>query len=169
MLKLSVASPCTEKWESMRGDDRKRHCDRCGLDVHDVKELSEAQVTALFSTGGRVCGRIFQRADGTVLTRDCPVGLARVRRNFVVAVTASLALLVGAFAVRPASGLAAPSSAGGWSAFTARLAVDRANAETWLRGTRTFGPLIEWLDPAPLRAMAGDMVMVAPGAGSTGP
>jgi hypothetical protein len=41
------------------------------------------------------------------------------------------------------------------------LAVTREHAETWLRGTRTFGPLIEWLDPLP-PVMAGKMALRSP-------
>ncbi|HVR40948.1 MAG TPA: carboxypeptidase-like regulatory domain-containing protein, partial [Thermoanaerobaculia bacterium] len=35
----------------------------------------------LVRTEGRVCARLYRRADGTVLTRDCPTGLRALRRR----------------------------------------------------------------------------------------
>ncbi|MEW5738281.1 MAG: hypothetical protein AB1938_05110 [Myxococcota bacterium] len=159
-LKLVVASPCSEKWESMTGDERVRHCAKCQMNVFNVKELTEAEVIALLRTKtGRVCGRIYRRRDGTVLTKDCPVGLARVRRQVALAVATVLALVLGVFAWRSrapacATDLAEPT-------FGARL---RAKAEAWeasLRVTRTFGPLIEWIDPRPV-AIAGEIALPPP-------
>ena len=37
-----------------------------------------------------------RRADGTILTQDCPVGIAAVRRRMALAVAAWLTLLIGA-------------------------------------------------------------------------
>ncbi len=53
----------------------------------------------LRSREGRLCVRYFQRADGKVLTRDCPKGLmvARMKLARVVALTAGLVL--GSFGV----------------------------------------------------------------------
>jgi len=80
---LRVASPCTASWEQMTGDDRVRHCAECNLDVYNFSALTPAEIEQLLaaSKGQRLCGRLYRRADGTVLTRDCPVGFrARVRR-----------------------------------------------------------------------------------------
>jgi hypothetical protein len=38
-------------------------------------------VDLLRATEGRICARIYQRSDGTVLTADCPVGLRLVARR----------------------------------------------------------------------------------------
>ncbi|MCC6335148.1 MAG: hypothetical protein IT380_14310 [Myxococcales bacterium] len=163
-LKLLVASPCSEKWESMTGDERVRHCAKCRMNVFNVKQLTEAEVVAMLrAKTGRVCGRIFQRRDGTVLTRDCPEGLARVRRQVVLAATAVLALLLGALAWRSrspacATDLAAPTLAG-------RLRAKAEALEASLRATRTLGPLIEWIDPRPV-ALAGEIALPPPPAPS---
>ena len=82
---LRAASPCSARWEDMAGDDRVRHCAACDLDVFNVAGLTREEAATLIrerlvEPGGRVCVRLTRRADGTVLTRDCPVGLARVRR-----------------------------------------------------------------------------------------
>lgn len=79
---LALASPCEEPWDAMRGDDKKRFCERCSLHVHNLTAMSSGEVSALLEgTQGRLCVRFFRRADGTVLTQDCPVGLRRARRR----------------------------------------------------------------------------------------
>jgi hypothetical protein len=67
----------------MAGDDRVRHCAQCNLDVYNFSEMTCGEITRLVaaSKGQRLCGRLYRREDGTVLTRNCPVGLrARIRR-----------------------------------------------------------------------------------------
>ena len=79
---LRIASPCTVSWDSMAGDDRVRHCGQCRLNVYNLSAMSRGEAEAMVAgREGRLCVRFFRRADGTVLTRDCPVGLAAVRRR----------------------------------------------------------------------------------------
>ncbi|WP_301002384.1 hypothetical protein [Capsulimonas corticalis] len=53
---------------------------------------------------GRLCVRFYQRKDGTMITRDCPVGVRIARRRFVAALSwaASLAVASITGALRPA-------------------------------------------------------------------
>lgn len=80
----------------MVGDDRVRHCGQCNLDVYDARNLSLVElrelVTRSTNTRGRLCMRLHRRADGTVLTRDCPVGV----RRFYARLSGLAALLLGA-------------------------------------------------------------------------
>jgi Carboxypeptidase regulatory-like domain len=80
---LRIASPCSVGWESMSGDERKRFCSLCQLHVYNISEMTGDEVRELVTSAeGRICARLFRRADGTVLTRDCPVGLAaKIRRR----------------------------------------------------------------------------------------
>lgn len=79
---IRVASPCSADWEQMQGDDRVRHCDACNLNVYNLAAFTEAEIrTLVASRKGRLCGRIYQRRDGTVLTQNCPVGLQAVTRR----------------------------------------------------------------------------------------
>jgi hypothetical protein len=99
LQQISIASPCQEPWDAMRGDDRVRHCERCQLNVYNFAEMTRDEVSSLLdSTNGRLCGRIFRRHDGTILLRDCPVGLAALRRKVVrfAAVAAALFLSTAA-------------------------------------------------------------------------
>jgi hypothetical protein len=53
----------------------------------------EASTLLAAAANGRVCVRFFRRADGRVLTQDCPVGLrAKLRWAWARAVAATLSL-----------------------------------------------------------------------------
>jgi hypothetical protein len=97
---LRVASPCTADWEKMTGDDRVRYCDQCKLSVYNFSEMSASEIEQLLrKSTGRVCGRLYQRYDGTTLTKDCPVGFrTRVRQVSRVAGAVLAAMMSAAFA-----------------------------------------------------------------------
>jgi hypothetical protein len=60
----------------MDGDDRVRFCDECELNVYNLVSMTEAEALELIAESeGRPCVRMYQREDGTVITRDCPVGM----------------------------------------------------------------------------------------------
>ncbi len=92
---IQIASPCTANWEEMKGDERTRHCGQCKLDVFNISAMTRDEATAfLAERTGRTCVRMFKRADGTVITRDCPVGLAALRARFVRLTLATVALFL---------------------------------------------------------------------------
>src|SRR5215204_5045090 len=94
---VKVASPCHASWDEMSGDDRARFCGRCGKHVYNLSGMSRTEAEALVNQAeGRTCVRFFRRSDGTVLTQDCPVGLAAVRRQ-VWLLGAAAAVFVIAF------------------------------------------------------------------------
>ncbi|MBL8755328.1 MAG: hypothetical protein JNK15_18660 [Planctomycetes bacterium] len=104
--RIAVASPCSTDWNAMVGDERRRFCASCRLHVHDLSAMTTAEAEALLRAagGGRLCVRFFRRADGRVLTRDCPVGLrARVRRAWARAAALWCALWTGTAACSPSS------------------------------------------------------------------
>ena len=113
--RITIASPCSADWNTMSGDDRRRFCAACKLHVHDLGAMTKAEAEALLQqpTNGRVCVRLFRRADGTVLTRDCPVGLRlRLRRAFARALALGVALCTGlASCVRATTGSPAAPTA----------------------------------------------------------
>jgi hypothetical protein len=66
----------------MAGDERVRHCTLCDLNVYNFAAMTRDEVRELLMrTEGRVCARLYRRADGTLLTRDCPTGLRALRRR----------------------------------------------------------------------------------------
>lgn len=92
---IRIASPCPVSWEQMPGDNRVRFCGECQLNVYDLGELSRTEAEELLSTTeGRLCGRLYRRTDGTLITKDCPVGLRAARRRVVRVATAAFATLV---------------------------------------------------------------------------
>ncbi len=98
---IRIASPCPAAWASMSGDDRVRFCSSCSKHVYDISEMTEKDAFELINrTEGEICGRISRRRDGTVLTKDCPVGVKAVarrrKRSFVAASLASVLLATGA-------------------------------------------------------------------------
>jgi hypothetical protein len=112
----------------MPGDDRRRFCGDCGLHVHNFAAMTAEEAEAFLRDHlpkGRVCGVLYRRADGTVLTRDCPVGVARWRR----AAAWSLAKM-------------------GAAAAFVLCAATLARPEQRLRTLQPFRSVCEWLNPS---------------------
>jgi hypothetical protein len=128
---LDVASPCSADWESMTGDDCVRHCASCDLNVYNLSAMTADEAAELVSSKeGRLCARFYRRADGTVLTQDCPVGLRLLRakaRRTAHRIGAATAFL-----------LCAGLGAGAREGRTARLA-----------SIPPFSLIRQWLSPVP--------------------
>lgn len=97
LAKVNVASPCTTRWDAMDGDDKARFCGQCEKHVYNLSAMTSDEAAALIrNTEGRLCVRYYRRADGTMLTADCPVGAnakrARTTRNIVALAGAGAAL-----------------------------------------------------------------------------
>ena len=95
---IKIASPCPANWDEMYGDGRKRFCGDCKLNVYNLSgmTLDEAE-TLVTNAEGRMCVRYYQRADGTVITADCPVGWAKLKQRTKVYATAAFSLLMALF------------------------------------------------------------------------
>jgi hypothetical protein len=83
LTNIRIASPCPADWNKMVGDERVRHCAECNLNVYNLSAMTERQVQELIagSRGKRLCTRFYRRADGTVLTQNCPWGLRALARK----------------------------------------------------------------------------------------
>jgi hypothetical protein len=82
LKRVRVASPCQVAWNAMAGDERMRHCSLCSLNVYNFGGMTGDEVRELLMrTEGRLCGRFYRRADGTLLTSDCPTGLRALRQR----------------------------------------------------------------------------------------
>jgi hypothetical protein len=93
--KIRIASPCSANWDEMYGNERKRFCKDCKLNVYDLSGLRQrAAEDLLLNSEGRVCLRVFRRRDGTVITEDCRVGRKRItkRRSKILAIAAAAAI-----------------------------------------------------------------------------
>jgi hypothetical protein len=86
---VRIASPCNVSWDAMTGDDRVRFCGKCEKNVYNLSAMTrEAAERLLAEREGSICVRLYKRADDTVITADCPVGL---RRKYVRRVAISMA------------------------------------------------------------------------------
>ena len=105
---LMIAAPCNVGWENMTGTGAVRHCYECKLNVYDISEMTSSEAEALLRSdvmnAGRACVSFYRRADGTILTKDCPQGLAKVRATAQKALRAIAATLTVLFASVPAFG-----------------------------------------------------------------
>jgi hypothetical protein len=142
---IRVASPCTVSWAAMAGDERRRFCAQCKLNVYNLSEMSRADAEAFVARSeGRVCVRFYRRQDGTLLSRDCPVGLRALRQGAAWArarLTATLAFLIGAPGLQACHDVKAPHVV----AYDSRL-----------REIQPFKYVLNRVDPEPLPIM-GDI------------
>ncbi len=111
---IRVASPCTAEWGAMTGDERVRSCGDCHKRVYNLSELTREEAQALVvEHEGKLCVRFFQRADGTILLRDCSIGVRRNRRRKIIAGAAAIVAgsgVAGAFASHaPVAAIAKPA------------------------------------------------------------
>ena len=98
---IKVASPCNAPWDSMTGDEKVRFCASCERPVYNLSSLNGHEIATLIkeTEGPRKCVRFYRRADGTMLTKDCPVGVAKARRRLIGAFASMVAILFGGTAL----------------------------------------------------------------------
>lgn len=82
---VRIASPCGARWDEMRGDERVRFCLACEKNVYNLSAMPRDEAERLLEerAGASICVRFYKRADGTILTEDCPVGVTKKRRKKV--------------------------------------------------------------------------------------
>ncbi len=101
---LKVATACPARWEDMAGDERARFCQHCQKHVYNFSAMTAKEVEELVvAKEGKLCGRMYRRRDGTVLTADCPTGKAVVQRRrvqWLAMATAGVVTLVSAIWVK---------------------------------------------------------------------
>ena len=81
---LRIAAPCPADWDQMFSfeGERVRFCSQCNLNVYNLSGMSREEAEALITkTEGRLCVRFYRRADGSILTQNCPVGLKAIKRR----------------------------------------------------------------------------------------
>jgi hypothetical protein len=103
---VTVASPCKVPWDTMVGDDRVRYCDQCAQRVYNLSEMTAAEAQSFVAQpSDRMCIRFYRRFDGTMMTKDCPVGLRAFRRRVAMFAAGIIAVVftgigLGAFVLR---------------------------------------------------------------------
>ncbi len=96
---VRVAAPCPAEWEKMVGDERMRYCGQCSLHVYNLSGMTKREAETLVANAeGSLCVRYYSRADGSILTRNCPVGLRALKQRVTRIAGATLSAVLGFFA-----------------------------------------------------------------------
>ncbi|HEY9687887.1 MAG TPA: hypothetical protein V6C52_13005 [Coleofasciculaceae cyanobacterium] len=160
---ITIASPCPADWEGMTGNERVRFCGECQLNVYNLSGMSRQEAEVLIrEREGRLCVRYFQRADGTMMTRDCPVGLQalhkrKIKRLGQVAAAVTVMTVIGTFCVSQANPAESKSEV-----MSGSPAVSQNRAFQELKGDVAMPPMqggVSVEPPPPVRKM-GEMKMI---------
>jgi len=158
---LRIAAPCPASWQEMEGDDRVRFCRLCSLNVYNIRDMTDEEAERLISeSGGKVCLRLYRRSDGTVLTKNCPVGVRHAAKRVIYAAAVGVALLLSSF------GLALARLRG--EAHDRNLLIEaKESARNW----PVVGKVIDHFDPGTVvgRIMPIPTVGGSPSATGSGP
>jgi TonB family protein len=93
---IKIAVPCKAEWKWMYGDERVRFCGQCSLNVFNLSAMTTEEAEDLIRRAdGRLCVRFYRRNDGTILTRNCPVGLQAIKDRFTSTRTHVIAAILG--------------------------------------------------------------------------
>ena len=76
-----------------------RYCSPCLHEVYNLSEMTMQEAEELISRHeGILCVRYYQRLDGTVMTRECPIGVAKAQRSFRRGIAILASVLLGKIA-----------------------------------------------------------------------
>jgi hypothetical protein len=93
---VKVAAPCPANWDNMCGNEQVRFCGQCNLSVYNLSGMTRHEAEAFVTRAeGHVCIRFFRRADGTILTGNCPVGLRALKKRVSGVAKAAASTVVG--------------------------------------------------------------------------
>ena len=108
---VRVAAPCNVAWDSMFGDERVRFCGQCTLNVYNLSDMTRREAETLVAqTEGRLCVRYYKRSDGSIITRNCPVGLRAIKKRLTRVASAIGSAVLSFFAGLGVYGIAGRSS-----------------------------------------------------------
>lgn len=95
---IKIASPCSADWDKMYGNERRRYCSDCKLNVYNLSDMTQIEAeNFLISSEGRVCVKFYRRTDGTILTKDCPIGWKKLKKRISLTTKAVFASALGLF------------------------------------------------------------------------
>jgi hypothetical protein len=92
---VRISAPCSADWDAMIGTERARFCGQCRLNVYNLSGMTKREAEQLIaSSEGRLCVRFYRRADGTILTENCPMGLRTLKRRLSRTASAALSTIL---------------------------------------------------------------------------
>ena len=135
--RVTVASPCQADWNAMTGNEQVRFCELCKLNVYNLSGMTREKAESLVrEREGKLCVRFYRRADGTMLTQDCPIRFRNIRRRLAFLACGLIAFLGAVVSV---------------SALSRR---DESGRRP-IRDIEPFATVLEWLDPTPPPPISG--------------
>ena len=79
---VQVAAPCKSDWDQMIGSEQMRFCGHCNLNVYNLSGMTRDEAEFIIARNeGRLCVRFYRRADGSIITSKCPVGLRAIKEG----------------------------------------------------------------------------------------
>lgn len=151
---VQIATPCRADWSKMEGDDKSRFCQTCAKSVYNLSAMTTPEAQALIAEKeGNLCARIYRRADGTVITGDCPVGVTAPRRPFWGAIAGVLAAI-------GAGGLVSGCGSNATGAQPSASAMQRSDSIEKMRSMPVIGAIVNKFAPQPM--VMGGAVAIAP-------
>jgi len=139
---VRVASPCNVDWDTMFGNDRARFCGQCKLNVFNLSEMTRADAERLVATTeGRLCVRYYQRRDGSIITQNCPVGLAAIKRRLTRVASAVGSAVLSFFAGLGIYGFADRLSLVSHHVIRANILMGRVAVQGGIGATRRVEPV----------------------------
>lgn len=133
---VQVATPCAARWEEMVGDEKVRFCQGRQLPVYNLSAMDvEEAAERIAQDDDRLCVRFYRRADGTILTRDCPLGIQKAyqRRAFINGMAGALISLgVLGTVLMPTQGAVARPAAHRAALFSSALGGDSGRLQVLL-------------------------------------
>lgn len=162
---VRVGTPCAVDWNSMRGDDRRRFCDKCRKNVYNFSALTTEEALALLrDSEGNLCGRLFIRQDGRVMTSDCATAITSSKTVTWLkrAVVGSVAFGCAAFAFLASARMFNDTHASPKVKIPAPKFVKNGveKFHQWLFPPKTTVPVP--VTPPPLFGVQGDIVFIPP-------
>lgn len=95
LQEIRIAAPCKAEWKWMYGNERVRFCGQCNLNVYNLTAMTAEQAEDIIRRAeGQLCVRFYRRRDGTILVKNCPVGIRSLKEKLTSTRTAVISALL---------------------------------------------------------------------------
>jgi hypothetical protein len=82
LRRIAIESPCSARWEEMKGNEQVRFCSHCELNVTDLTQMTRPKAISLVRRSkGRLCLRIQRSPAGELVTRPSVQKLYSISRR----------------------------------------------------------------------------------------
>lgn len=78
---LLISYPCPIDWDNMDGNERKRFCSQCSLNVYNISDMTEEEAEDFLIENEGGCVKFYLREDGTIKTKSCSQFLEKARHR----------------------------------------------------------------------------------------